>query len=153
MGFLVSLIACSPDKERSYRLDATNSTGSGFYFEGDRVELTPVSPDSQFVFIRWLGDTSYLDEIVSFDNSNDMPGSDIELEAFFTDQPSFVKDVKPLVLMYCGNDGCHDQGSNETVLTNYDEIAGAGRRNCLPCEIWHNASRSPDGRMEAPNHP
>jgi len=61
-----------------------NVEGEGEYYFGEEVDIT-ATPEENWVFLNWSGDTDYVDDIEAAETTVTMPAGDIELSANFED--------------------------------------------------------------------
>ncbi len=66
-------------------LSVQNGSGSGSYSAGEQVAITANDPAEGKVFLKWTGDTSYIDDVNSATATVTMPGSSITLTAIYDD--------------------------------------------------------------------
>jgi len=69
--------------EPSYTLTVTNGTGSGEYDPAEVVAISANAPTSGKLFVRWIGDTSYVADAAAASTSLTMPAADISVTATY----------------------------------------------------------------------
>ncbi len=128
----------------TYQLTVNGGSGSGSFIEGAQIPITAELPGENFSFVKWTGDTIYLDRIDSTTAVITMPAQPVELTAIFEEAvtgPGFTSDIWPILQTSCTGNGCHleyntrDKAFNnisrnldifwEAISTNYMPVTGS----------------------------
>lgn len=94
----------------TYQLTVNGGNGSGSYLEGAQIPIAAELPGENFSFIKWIGDTTYINRTDSIIAVITMPAQSIELTATFEEAiagPSFTSDIYPIIEASCTGNGCH----------------------------------------------
>ena len=78
---VVTITVASP----TYALTVTSGTGGGSYTNGQRVAIAASNAPSGTAFDQWIGDTQYVDSVVSSNSTVTMPAQAIALTATYKD--------------------------------------------------------------------
>jgi hypothetical protein len=107
-----------------FELIVNGGSGSGFYREGDVVDIVGTKPLMGLEFLRWSGDSVHLNDFTERITQLTMPAEAIEISAkyWIQDTVSFSSDVEPIFEDNCTTAGCHDPSSLNEDLTDFANI-------------------------------
>ena len=74
------------DRE-TFKLTVSSGFGSNDYLPGTKINITAKDIDAGRVFIKWVGDTSHVDDVTKETATVTMPEEDITLVATYTESP------------------------------------------------------------------
>lgn len=107
-----------------FELIVNGGSGSGFYREGDVVEIAGSKPLLGLEFLHWSGDSVYLSNVSDRLTQVNMPAAAVEISANYWVQDTvyFASEVEPIFEDNCTTAGCHDASSLNEDLTDFENI-------------------------------